>query len=67
MDGSAAEGLHGMAANNNEVACAWLDHRDGGTEIFASVSQDGGENWSANTMVYTSPSGTSQVRIRSVS
>ena len=57
-DQSAAEGLHGMAGSDSEVACAWLDHRDGGTEVFASVSQDGGENWSANTMVYTSPSGT---------
>ena len=57
-DGSAAEGLQGVGVSDTEIACAWLDHRDEGTEIFASVSQDGGENWSANTMVYTSPSGT---------
>ncbi len=57
-DGSAPEGLQGVGANETEIACAWLDHRDGGTEICASISQDGGENWSANTMVYNSPSGT---------
>ena len=57
-DGSAAEGLQGMAANDSEIVCAWLDRRDEGNEIFASVSEDGGENWSANTLVYNSPSGT---------
>lgn len=56
-DDSAPEGLTGMASNDSEVACTWLDHRDGGTEIFASISQDGGENWGPNSLVYTSPSG----------
>ena len=56
-DASAIEGLHAEASNAREVACAWLDHRDGGQELYASISQDGGENWGPNTLVYKSPSG----------
>ena len=57
MPGSAAEGLHAAAAGENEIACAWLDNRDGGQEVYSSVSQDGGENWGPNVLVYKSPGG----------
>jgi hypothetical protein len=55
--GSAIEGLHAEASNSTELACAWLDHRENGQEIYSSVSQDGGENWGPNVLVYKSPSG----------
>ena len=55
--GSADEGLHAMTANANIVVCTWLDHRNKSTELFASVSEDSGETWSPNTLVYKSPGG----------
>jgi len=57
VSGSAIEGLHSEAGNDNKVVCAWLDHRDGGQEVYTAVSQDGGENWGPNWLVYKSPSG----------
>ena len=56
-DGSASEGLHAMTSLGTEVACAWLDHRNGHAEIWAAISEDGGENWSDNSLVYKSPDG----------
>ena len=55
--GSAIEGLHAEAATPNEIVCTWLDHRDGGQEVYASISQDGSDNWGPNTLIYKSPSG----------
>jgi hypothetical protein len=56
---SAREGLHAMAASQNgECYCVWLDLRNKGTQIFCSRSNDGGETWSKNRMVYESPDGT---------
>ncbi len=55
---SAREGLHGMAAAGDTVAVAWLDLRAPGTRIYAAVSRDGGATWSADRLVYQSPSGT---------
>lgn len=57
--GSAREGLHGFAANDQGfVILAWLDLRAPGTQIFAATSQDHGATWSADRFVYKSPSGT---------
>lgn len=58
VDGSAREGLHGMAAGpGGEICCVWLDLRNRSTEIMASISQDGGRTWGENTLVYKSPTG----------
>ena len=55
---SAREGLHAMAAGpKGAVCCVWLDLRNKGTEIMASVSNDGGKTWRANQLVYRSPDG----------
>lgn len=57
--GAAREGLHGMAISpSGTVACTWLDLRDKGTEVWASVSSDGGATWRKNVRVYRSPDGT---------
>ena len=59
VPGAAREGLHAMAAApDGTLACAWLDLREKGTTVFASVSSDGGKTWSRNTRVYRSPAGT---------
>ncbi len=57
--GSAREGLHSMAMGpDGLLACAWLDLRSKGTKIYLSTSANGGTTWSANNLVYASPSGT---------
>jgi len=59
VGGSAREGLHAMAAGGKETLfAAWLDLRASGTRIHGATSKDGGTTWSANRMVYESPSGT---------
>jgi hypothetical protein len=59
VEGSAREGLHGMAVGpNGTVACAWLDLRGKSTQLYMAASKDGGATWSENQLVYTSPSGT---------
>jgi hypothetical protein len=60
VPGSAREGLHGMAMDRNgaRIACAWLDLRGKGTQIYSSVSTDYGQHWSPNVLVYASPGGT---------
>ena len=56
--GSAREGMHGMAANAaGTVVVTWLDLREKGTRIYAAVSRDHGATWSADTLVYQSPTG----------
>jgi hypothetical protein len=58
VPGSAREGLHAMAADPSGLAViAWLDLRAGGTRLYAAISRDHGLTWSADTLVYTSPSG----------
>jgi hypothetical protein len=55
---SAREGLHGMAANRDGVLfAAWLDLRAKTTQLYGTVSKDGGATWSPNRLVYTSPDG----------
>ena len=54
--GAAREGLHAMAAGpDGSFACAWLDLRDKGTQIWTAVSHDGGTTWSKNRVAYRSP------------
>jgi len=56
----AREGLHAMAQGpQGELYCVWLDCREQerGKRIFGAGSTDGGKTWSANQLVYTSPSG----------
>jgi hypothetical protein len=55
---AAREGLHAAAASRSGlVVIAWLDLRLKGTRIYAAVSRDHGATWSADTLVYASPSG----------
>lgn len=54
----AREGLHAMTISPaGQIFCTWLDLRNKSTELFASVSTDGGKSWSKNFLVYHSPSG----------
>ena len=53
---SAREGLHAMTASSSgDTWCTWLDLRNKRTEMFASMSSDGGASWSPNQLVYRSP------------
>ena len=55
---SAREGLHGLAMGpNGQIACTWLDLRKQKTELYCSVSTDGGETWGENHLAYRSPDG----------
>ena len=54
---SAREGLHALAASGPRVAVAWLDLRGSGTELWAAVSENGGETWQPDARVYQSPDG----------
>lgn len=55
---SAREGLHSIAAGGkNTLFATWLDLREKGTKLYGSTSFDGGLTWSANHLVYQSPSG----------
>lgn len=57
VEGSAREGLHGMAAGAGIVAVAWLDLRGTGTRVYATVSRDRGATWSDDFLAYDAPSG----------
>src|SRR3954452_18357766 len=55
---SAREGLHAMAGDGRgNVYTAWLDLRNTGTELWGARSQDGGNTWSSDVMIYHSPDG----------
>ena len=55
---SAREGLHALAGDGkSKLFSVWLDLRSGKTELWSSVSNDGGERWEENRLVYKSPSG----------
>lgn len=56
IEGSAREGLHGMAAGpDGSVFCTWLDLRNKRTEIYGALSKDGGVSWAKDALVYRSP------------
>jgi hypothetical protein len=58
VEASAREGLHGMASGPGEtVFCTWLDLRSKKTEVYGSLSHDGGLTWKENQLVYRSPEG----------
>ncbi len=54
---SAREGLHAMAGSGERVAVAWLDLRNGGTELWGALSKDGGASWEKDARIYQSPDG----------
>lgn len=55
---AAREGLHALAGDGkSKLFSVWLDLRNGKTELWSSVSNDGGERWEENRRVYKSPSG----------
>ncbi len=59
LAGAAREGLHATASSSKgRLACAWLDLRSKGTEIWVATSDDGGATWSKNVQAYRSPDGT---------
>ncbi len=57
--GSAAEGLHGLAAGpDGSVHVVWMDHRERkGQQVWGSRSTDAGVTWEADRLIYTSPEG----------
>jgi hypothetical protein len=56
---SAREGMHAMTSDGKgAVHAAWLDLRNGKTELWGATSSDGGRSWSGNQMIYRSPDGT---------
>ena len=58
VEGSAREGLHGMAAGpEGRVFCTWLDLRNEKMEIYGALSKDGGATWEPDALVYRSPDG----------
>jgi hypothetical protein len=55
---SAREGLHGLAAGpGNRFACVWLDLRADKSQVYLTVSEDGGATWQPDRLVYASPDG----------
>ena len=56
VEGSAREGLHGMASGpDGNLFCTWLDLRNRRTEVFGARSNDGGLTWETDGLVYRSP------------
>ena len=57
-EGSAREGLHAMTGDaDGNAHLAWLDLRNGKTELWMASSADSGKSWGENRLVYKSPSG----------
>ena len=57
VSGSAREGLHAMAANDDgKLFVTWLDLRNRGMELWGALSVDAGKTWK-NSRVYSSPDG----------
>jgi hypothetical protein len=55
---SAREGLHAMAGDGHgTVHTAWLDLRNGKTQLWSASSPDGGRAWGENHLIYKSPDG----------
>ncbi len=59
VDGSAREGLQGLASNGDgRVVAVWLDLRAGrGQEVWSRQSRDGGKSWEDEMRVYAAPGG----------
>ena len=58
VEGSAREGLHGMASGpDGSTYCVWLDLRARATELYGARSKDGGATWEPDHLVYKSPGG----------
>jgi hypothetical protein len=55
VDTVAKEGLMALAADGNNFFAVWLDLRDKHNKIFGAKSTDGGNTWSKNIMIYSSP------------
>lgn len=55
---SAREGLHAMAGDGKGATyLSWLDLRNGKTELWGTASNDGGQTWNENNLIYQSPDG----------
>ena len=54
-DTVAKENLMALAADGDNVFAVWLDLRDKHNKIVGAKSTDGGESWSNNIMIYSSP------------
>ncbi len=54
---AAREGLHAMAWSGDRMAVAWLDLRNGGTELWGALSKNGGATWEPDARIYQSPDG----------
>lgn len=55
---SAREGLQALTGDGRGlVAAAWLDLRNGPTELWSRVSRDGGRSWQPEVRIYAAPSG----------
>lgn len=55
---TAKEGLMSLAGEGNHLVAVWLNAQEKkGQSIYAGISTDGGETWSARE-IYTSPDGT---------
>ena len=58
VPGSAREGLHASASTpSGRLAAVWLDLRTPGTRLMGAYSNDGGETWSRNSLLYEAPEG----------
>lgn len=58
-DTTAIEGLMSLSGDGNKAYAVWLDVRDNNrNKIVGASSSDGGQSWSANTIIYTSPDST---------
>ncbi|MBL8238919.1 MAG: exo-alpha-sialidase [Bryobacterales bacterium] len=56
VPGAAREGLHALTAGPKGIFFAtWLDLRNKGTRLMATISRDGGATWATNFPVYESP------------
>jgi hypothetical protein len=58
VEGSAREGLHGMAAApDGTISCVWIDLREGKSQVYGTASTDGGVTWQPDRLIYASPEG----------
>lgn len=58
VKGAAREGLQATAGAGKYIAVVWLDMRDKGTTLYGAFSQDSGETFTEDRLLYESPDGT---------